>query len=143
VIVETFLSGREFTFGITGTGEQARAVGGMEILLRENAEKNVYSYTNKEECEQYIDYIPLKGEDYNKCEKVAMDSYRILGCEDGARVDIRYDGAGNANFLEINPLPGLHPEHSDLPILSALNGIPYPELMKRIMDSAVEKVKKT
>ena len=142
VIVETFLSGREFTVGITGTGENARAVSGMEILLKENAEKNVYSFTNKEEYEELISYVSISGEDKLKCEKLALDAYRILDCEDGGRVDIRYDDKGNPNFLEINPLPGLHPEHSDLPILCRLNGISYPELLKMIMDSAMSKVKK-
>lgn len=142
VIVETYMSGREFTVGVVGSGENARSTGGMEIVLRENAEQGVYSYTNKEECEQYTDYVPIVGEDKLKCEQLALEAFRVLGCEDGGRVDIRYDAAGNPNFLEINPLPGLHPEHSDLPILSALNGISYPELMKMIMDSAVLKVKK-
>ncbi|HEY9114282.1 MAG TPA: hypothetical protein VIN10_06250 [Bacteroidales bacterium] len=142
VIVETYMSGREFTVGVVGSGENARSTGGMEIVLRENAEQGVYSYTNKEECEQYTDYVATAGEDKVKCEQLALEAFRVLGCEDGGRVDIRYDAAGNPNFLEINPLPGLHPEHSDLPILSALNGISYPELMKMIMDSAVLKVKK-
>ena len=142
VIVETFMSGREFTVGITGTGDKARSVGVMEILLKENAESNVYSYTNKEECEELIDYVVTRGEDKFKCEKLALEAFRVLECEDGGRVDIRYDAAGSPNFLEINPLPGMHPEHSDLPILCALNDIPYPELMKMIMDSAREKVKK-
>ncbi|MCJ7579770.1 MAG: D-alanine--D-alanine ligase [Candidatus Aminicenantes bacterium] len=142
VIVETFMSGREFTVGITGTGDKARSVGVMEILLKENAESDVYSYTNKEECEELIDYVVTVGEDKLKCEKLALDAFRVLGCEDGGRVDIRYDAAGSPNFLEINPLPGMHPEHSDLPILCTLNDISYPELMKMIMDSAKEKVKK-
>jgi D-alanine-D-alanine ligase len=83
-----------------------------------------------------------RGEDKLKCEKLALEAFRVLGCEDGGRVDIRYDAAGSPNFLEINPLPGMHPEHSDLPILCALNDISYPELMKMIMDSARGKVKK-
>jgi D-alanine-D-alanine ligase len=140
VLVETFMSGREFTVGITGTGDKARSVGVMEILLRENAESDVYSYTNKEECEELIDYVVTRGEDKLKCEELALDAFRVLGCEDGGRVDIRYDAAGNPNFLEINPLPGMHPLHSDLPILCTLNDISYPELMTMIMDSAKEKV---
>jgi D-alanine-D-alanine ligase len=142
VIVETYMSGREFTVGVVGRGENAHAIGGMEILLRENVKNKVYSYTIKEEFEKYTDYAPIIGEDKVKCEKLALAAFRVLGCEDGGRVDIRYDAAGNPNFLEINPLPGLHPEHSDLPILSALNGIFYSELMKMIIDSAVLKVKK-
>jgi hypothetical protein len=38
-------------------------------------------------------------------------------------------------------MAGMHPEHSDLPILAGLHGIPYPELMKMIMDSAVKKIR--
>ncbi len=140
VLVETFLSGREFTVGITGTGENARTVGCMEIVLKEHAEKGVYSYVNKEECEELIEYVITTGVEKKKCEKLALEAYRVLNCEDGGRVDIRYDHKGNPNFLEINPLPGMHPEHSDLPILCTLNGIAYPELMEMIMDSAIQKV---
>jgi D-alanine-D-alanine ligase len=140
VLVETFLSGREFTVGIVGTGENAKAIGCMEIVLKEHAEKGVYSYVNKEECEELIDYVVTTGQDKEKCEKLALEAYRALNCEDGGRVDIRYDHKGNPSFLEVNPLPGMHPEHSDLPILCTLNGIAYPELMKMIMDSAIQKV---
>ncbi|MCB2207750.1 MAG: ATP-grasp domain-containing protein [Bacteroidetes bacterium] len=140
VLVETFLSGREFTVGIVGTGENAKAVGCMEIVLKEHAEKGVYSYVNKEECEELIDYVITTGQDKEKCEKLALEAYHVLNCEDGGRVDIRYDHEGNPSFLEVNPLPGMHPEHSDLPILCTLNGIAYPELMKMIMDSAIQKV---
>jgi len=42
--------------------------------------------------------------------------------------------------LEANPLPGLHPGHSDLPILCTKAGIPYRELISRIVASAAERV---
>jgi len=141
VLVETYLSGREFTVGIVGTGEEARSVGVMEIILNEKAEKNVYSYVNKEECEELVEYVLVKGPVAEACEKVSLDAWRALGCEDAGRVDVRHDGAGIPNFIEVNPLAGIHPEHSDLPILSTKNGISYPELMKMIMDSAIKKVR--
>ncbi len=140
VLVETFLSGREFTSGIVGTGENARAVGTIEIKLLAGAEKNVYSYVNKEECETLVEYVPVWGKEKEECEALALEAYRVLGCEDAGRVDIRYDADGKPGFIEINPLPGMHPEHSDLPILAHKNGIPYPELMKMIMDSALAKI---
>lgn len=141
VLIETFMSGREFTTGIVGTGDKARAVGTMEILLNENAEKNVYSYINKEECESLCEYKATTGREKEVCEELALASYRLLGCEDAGRVDIRMDENGIPNFLEINPLAGIHPEHSDLPILSQLNGISYEELMAMIMNSAIQKLK--
>jgi len=42
--------------------------------------------------------------------------------------------------MEVNPLAGLHPEHSDLPIICNLQGIPYLQLMKWIMESAEERI---
>jgi len=140
VLVERFLPGREFTVGVVGTGMNACAVGTIEIVLMENAEKNVYSYVNKEQCETLIEYKLAFGKEKMLCEAVGLQAYRLLGCEDGGRVDIRMDEYGIPNFLEINPLAGLHPEHSDLPILSRLNGISYRELMKMIMDSAIKKI---
>ena len=140
VLVETYLSGREFTVGIVGTGENARSVGVMEIVLNAKAEKNVYSYVNKEECEELVQYVLATGPEAKACEKVSLDAWRVLECEDGGRVDIRYDNKGIPNFIEVNPLAGLHPEHSDLPILTTKNGISYPDLLKMIMDSAITKV---
>jgi D-alanine-D-alanine ligase len=141
VIVERYLSGREFTAGIVGTGDQARCIGVMEIILKENAEENVYSYVNKEECEERIIYSLTDPAAVEACSSLALKVWKAIRGEDGGRVDIRFDDKGIANFLEVNPLAGIHPEHSDLPILSKLNGIAYDKLMKMIMDSAVKKVR--
>jgi D-alanine-D-alanine ligase len=143
VLVETYLSGREFTAGIVGTGELAKCVGVIEIILKENAEEGVYSYVNKEECEERIVYSNTDQAAWEACSSLALNVWRTLRCEDGGRVDIRFDHQGKAHFLEVNPLAGMHPEHSDLPILSTLHGISYGELMKMIMDSAVLKMEKS
>ena len=136
VIVETFLPGREFTVGITGTGAEAEAVGVLEVILNEKAEQNAYSYVNKEKCEELVEYKAVDGKIAEDCMKVALDSWKCLDCRDGGRVDLKLDENGIPNFLEVNPLAGIHPEHSDLPILATKKGISYPVLMKRIMDSA-------
>ena len=39
-------------------------------------------------------------------------------------------------MLEINPLPGLHPTHSDLPMIWTAIGRSYPALIERIVASA-------
>jgi D-alanine-D-alanine ligase len=75
------------------------------------------------------------------CSTLALNAWKAIRAEDAGRVDIRFDEFGKAYFLEVNPLAGLHPVHSDLPIVAGLYGIPYPVLMKMIMDSAVEKIK--
>ncbi len=49
-----------------------------------------------------------------------LAAYRALECRDACRLDFRSDAAGEPVFLEANPIAGLHPTHSDLPILSGL-----------------------
>ncbi|HEU4534595.1 MAG TPA: hypothetical protein VFS00_10775, partial [Polyangiaceae bacterium] len=59
---------------------------------------------------------------------------------DGGRVDVRADADGRLNFLEVNPLPGIDPESSDLPIMARLAGWTYPQLIGRIVSSASSRV---
>lgn len=142
VLVEKFLSGREFTVGIIGTGDKAHSIGVLEVLLRQNAEQNVYSYFNKEEYKTVVEYKLVKEPIALACEEVAINSWKVLNCQDGGRVDLRCDENGIPNFIEVNPLAGLHPINSDLPILASKNGISYEELIKMIMQSAITKIKK-
>jgi D-alanine-D-alanine ligase len=144
VLVETFLPGREFTVGIVGTGKAARAIGSIEIVLRSDAEPEVYSYTNKEECETLVEYRHVTRVDplVAEAERIALDAWIALDCRDGGRVDIRCDAAGKPMFLEVNPLAGLHPTHSDLPMIATAIGMPYAELIRAIIESAVTRIPK-
>jgi D-alanine-D-alanine ligase len=137
VLVETFLPGREFTVGVIGTGRRAEAVKVMEVILKENAESEVYSYVNKEECELRVEYRAPVDPEAEQAAACAIASWRALGCRDAGRVDLRSDANGLPNFLEVNPLAGLHPEHSDLPILCKMAGIGYRELIRRILAEAL------
>lgn len=141
VIVETYLSGREFTVGITGTGSQATVIGVMEVILTSKAESGAYSYTNKQEFRERCRYELTGGEMATACEKVALAAWNALNCADGGRVDLRCDANGIPNFIEVNPLAGMNPTYSDLPILSRMNGISYDELIGKIMQSAIQKIK--
>jgi len=142
VLVETFLPGREFTVGIVGTGDAARAIGSIEIVLRSDAEPDVYSYTNKEECEKLVEYRHVTRIDplVAEAERIALDAWIALDCRDGGRVDIRCDARGKPMFLEVNPLAGLHPTHSDLPMIATAIGMPYVELIRAIVDSAAKRI---
>ncbi|MEI6613924.1 MAG: hypothetical protein WCL37_03425 [Chrysiogenales bacterium] len=136
VLVETYLPGREFTVGVVGSGAAAEAIGVMEVFLRPEAEANAYSYVNKENCEELISYVLAPEDVAGPCRELALKAWRGLGCLDAGRIDIKMAGNGVANFLEVNPLAGLHPDHSDLPIICKLMGIPYQTLLERIMASA-------
>lgn len=135
-LVEEYLPGREFTVGITGTGKEAYAVGGMEILCKDN---KPYSVEVKENYQDYCAYLPLDEDLYNKCKNVALRAWSALGAADAGRVDLKTDRNGNICFIEVNPLAGLHPVHSDLPILSKMNGTDYQALIEMIMRSCMNR----
>jgi D-alanine-D-alanine ligase len=140
VLIETFLPGREFTVGITGTGRDARALAVIEVVLKSEAESHAYSYVNKQRYEDLVEYRLVKDSMADKAAEVALAAYKGLGCRDAGRVDLRSDMHGQPHFMEINPLAGLHPEDSDLPILNRMAGSTYLDLIDRIISSARARV---
>jgi D-alanine-D-alanine ligase len=142
VLVEKYLPGREFTAGIIGTGGNAKCIGVLEITLNKEAEPDVYSYLNKEFYDERVVYSLVKDKEIiREAADISLRAYRILGCRDAARADLKADAQGKLNFLEINPLAGLHPVRSDLSILCGKIGVPYGELISRIVDSALQRVR--
>ncbi|MDD5724010.1 MAG: hypothetical protein PHY29_09800 [Syntrophales bacterium] len=136
VLVETFLPGREFTVGILGTGKDAASIGVVEVILLDNAEPDVYSYENKEQYKERVEYRLVNDEMAKQAEKTALAAWRGLGGRDSGRVDLRSDAAGIPNFMEVNPIAGLHPENSDLCIIAAKRSMTYTALIEAIMKSA-------
>lgn len=139
VLVETFLPGREFTVGILGTGEKAEVVAILEIHLKEADDRGVYSFDSKEECETRVEYLLADDKLAKDSAELALKVWRSMGCRDAGRVDVRADGKGVPHFIEVNPLAGLHPEHSDLPIMCNLKGIQYLTLIEKILSSALSR----
>jgi D-alanine-D-alanine ligase len=137
-LVEPFLPGREFTTGLVGEGDGAEVIGTLEVvLLPDVAEPHAYTYVNKEECEQRCAFPLADADSAARCAPVALAAWRALGCRDAGRVDLRTDAEGRLQVLEVNPLPGMHPSHSDLPMLCTAVGMPYVDLVRRIVDAAL------
>jgi D-alanine-D-alanine ligase len=136
VLVEAFLPGREYTVGVTGTGDAATALGVMEIHLHHEPEAAAYSRDNKKFYESRVSYSLVGDGKREEAIDVALAAWRTLGCRDAGRVDLRCDARGGVQFLEVNPLAGLHPIHSDLVILCRLLGIAYQDLIARILAMA-------
>ncbi|HEY8463661.1 MAG TPA: D-alanine--D-alanine ligase [Bacillota bacterium] len=140
VLIEGYLPGREFTVGITGTGSEATVLGVMEVRLADKAETGIYSYYNKQNYQERVEYALVSGAMAEVCSEVALKVWRGLGCRDAGRVDLKLDAAGVPNFIEVNPLAGLNPQHSDLPILARLAGIEYRKLIAMIFEAALQRV---
>jgi D-alanine-D-alanine ligase len=137
VLVEAFLPGREFTVGILGTGDRASVIGVVEVEFRPEADGAIYSYSNKAHYEGRVRYRLVVDKAARKAGSVALAAWRALGCRDAGRIDLKADGCGQPQFLEANPLAGLDPVRSDLPIMCGLVGMSYNDLVARILDSAL------
>ena len=140
VLVEEYLPGREFTVGLIGTGDEARVIGTMEVEMLPEAGSTIYSFTTKENCEKLCRYSALKESGLRKeIEALSLAAYRALECRDGGRADVRLDAEGRPSFMEINTLPGLHPTHSDLPMIATQEGMTYAGLIGAIVGSALQR----
>lgn len=135
-LVEEYLPGREFTVGIVGYGQDAVAIGGMEVICANNLP---YSVEVKENYTNYCTYKPLGDDIVDECKSVALGAWKALDAVDAGRVDLKADRFGKICFIEANPLAGLNPIHSDLPILSRMSGIEYQTLMEMIVKAAIKR----
>ncbi|HPD96083.1 MAG TPA: ATP-grasp domain-containing protein [Tenuifilaceae bacterium] len=141
VLVEEFLPGREFTVGIVGTGSTSYPVGIMEISITDKSADTIYSMFVKENYVNRVEYTVPEDTVTQQCYKVALDAWRVLGCKDAGRVDLRMDKNGVPNFIEVNPLAGLNYVYSDLPILAYKAGYSYTQLISEIVTSALKRLK--
>lgn len=141
LLVETYLSGREFTAGVVGTGEDSVSVGCMEVHFNQHAKDSIYSYDMKTNWEEYISYSLPDKEIANQVCGLAIDAWKVLECRDAGRIDIRFDARGVPHFIEVNPLAGINEKTSDLPILARMNGVSYDSLIESIITSALKRTK--
>ena len=142
VLVEEFLPGKEFTCAVLGNGDEATVlpIVGMNFDALPKGALPIYSFDAK-----FVWDRPEKPLDIFQCparitkelqasiERVTLDAFRVLGCRDWARIDVRLDAAGIPNVLEVNPLPGILPDPSDnscLPKAARAAGIGYDELIQ-------------
>lgn len=138
VLAEEFISGREFTVGLLGNGDDLHVFPPMEIVYHKSPIEgyNVYNYTVKQEYQSYVTYrCPAEIPDAMEQEMIRLSKkiFSALNCRDFARVDFRTDETGKLYFIEINPLPGLAPHYSDYPMLAEFCGVSHEELVGAVL----------
>lgn len=138
VLVEEFLTGREFTVGVLGKA-RPRTLPLLEVVFTGDEAHPVYGYEQKQDSRGVRFECPAKvaPEIARAVESVAKRAFVALGCRDVARIDVRFDGEGNAHFIECNPLPGLSPGWSDLCVIAEAAGWRYEELVGAILRPAL------
>lgn len=73
---------------------------------------------------------------------LALQVYRIFECRDYARIDFRLDSMGRPFVLEVNPNPDISFDDSGFCRAAAAAGLDYPAVIKKIIDSAIERTRR-
>ena len=141
VLVETFLPGAELTVALLGSGARARVLGAMEIAPADaDIAGFVYGLEAKRNYKTLVRYhIPPRFPAGQRAdaERVALAAYRLLGCRDVARVDLRMDAAGRPHFMELNPVPGLNPVTGDICLIANGIGMSHTALIGSVIEEAL------
>jgi D-alanine-D-alanine ligase len=143
-LVEEYIAGREFTVGLLGD-KRPRVLPPMEICFKKKDDSRpVYDYAVKQEWEKHVYYecpAKLTEAEQKAMEKIARATFWALDCRDVARVDLRMDADGRIYVLEVNPLPGLTPDYSDLVLIAKACGMEYDQLIAEIMTGGLRRMR--
>jgi D-alanine-D-alanine ligase len=152
-LVENFLPGREFTVGVLGRHDTLlysrypewydkdgfHRFPVLELDSSRSVTPGVYGIEAKahsvgsDGAPGYLCPAPVEPELAKKLQHLAYRAHVILGALDVSRTDIRLDAEGQPRLIEINTLPGLTPNYSDLCLQAASEGIRYEDLILEIL----------
>ncbi|HUI29164.1 MAG TPA: ATP-grasp domain-containing protein [Candidatus Acidoferrales bacterium] len=153
-LIEEYLPGREFTVALLGNGNELKVLPPVEIRFDSLPSEAlpVYSYeakwlwdTRESPIEVFKCPAPIDDSLSAKIEYVCRKTFEVLNCRDWSRIDLRLDGSGEPNVIEINPLPGILPdpeEHSCFPMASRAAGLDYDHMMNAVLDAALKRTGK-
>ncbi len=130
VIVEKFIKGFEVTSAILG--EEALP------LVSMSTDRVFYDYTAKYFDDNTRYQCPCESDLFEETEvqEIALKVFSVLGAHGWGRVDFIIDEEGQANFIELNTIPGMT-SHSLVPIAAKQNGVDFATLCVRILDSSI------
>jgi len=140
-LVEEYIQGRELTVGLLGE-RRPRVLPPMEIVFLQPSERAVYDYACKQDWQRHVRYeVPaaLTREELRAVERTSRSTFMALGCRDVARIDLRLARDGTVYVIEVNPLPGLTPDYSDLCLISNGAKIDFRSLIGDILSGAIKR----
>ena len=148
VIVEEFIEGRELNVSILGS-EELLVLPISEIDFSETPDSfnHILTYHAKWEprSEVYHKTIPVCPAHLTKTvekhvKDVALKAYKIMGCRDYARIDIRLDRGNNPFVLEVNPNPYLSEGVGFIRSAEA-HGVSFSQTLRMIVEFALRRSK--
>jgi len=137
VLVEEFIPGREFTVAILEDGSGPHALPVVELV----PPGDTFDFRAKYAPGHCRFHCPaeLSPSQRESVQEAARAAHIALGCRDLSRVDIRLAHDGTPYVLEANTLPGMT-EMSTYPRAADAAGIPYDELIERLLLRAISRL---
>ncbi len=135
ILVERAVSAREIEVSVLGNHDPKASIPGEIVPHRE-----FYDYAAKylEEGTQLLIPAKLKKSEVKKVQAMAVTAFRALELSGMARVDFFIEKRGGKIFLnEVNTIPGFT-SISMYPKLWEADGIPFRELITKLIDLALE-----
>ncbi len=136
IVVERGICGREFECAVLG-GDVPQASAPCEII----PSQEFYTYEDKYVLNQARIELPAKltKEQTAEVKRLAIACFETVGCEGMGRVDFLMEDATGELFInEINTIPGFT-SISMYPRMWEYSGIPYSELLDRLIDLALQR----
>ncbi len=141
VLVEPFVAGPEYTVTVVGHGPP-RALPVLQRALERSTGIGLHAVAGPPGAAQDLRHDTpgvLTAELEAQLQELAIRAFVALECRDFARVDFRLDAAGQALFLEMNPLPTFAPDGS-FGIHAELEARPLPHLLAEVIDGGLRRL---
>lgn len=144
IMIMEYIEGREFTVGVIEENGSLKVLPILEIDLSglPKGINKIYSFEAKVQYDDLVKYYcpaRLNEEMKTKIEDTAKSAFKSLGLRDYARVDIRLQNEV-AYVIEVNSLPGLDKEHSDLCKMVSAMDLEYDDLIRKIVKQAINRM---
>jgi D-alanine-D-alanine ligase len=139
VLVEEFVDGVEVECGVLGNREPIASLPG-EIVAHGFGGVDWYDYSAKYD-EGGMDLIIPPGipeASIERVQEISIDAFIASDCEGMARVDCFVTTDGEVLVNELNTIPGFTATSVYAKLFEA-SGVPYPELLDRLIELALER----
>ncbi|MET0693584.1 MAG: D-alanine--D-alanine ligase family protein [Propionibacteriaceae bacterium] len=135
IIEQGFVGARELECGVLGDPAGGTPVASEVAEIRMHTESGFYDFQAKYLPEEQVDLdVPanVPPDIADQVREWAVRAFEAVGCEGLARVDVFVTRELKVVINEINTMPGFT-EHSMFPRMWAASGLPYPELVDRLI----------
>ena len=135
IVEQGFVGARELECGVLGDLDGGRPMASEVAEIRMHNPSAFYDFEAKYLPEEQVSLDVPADIDHELADRVrelAIRTFEVIGCEGLARVDVFVTRDDQVMINEINTMPGFTP-HSMFPRMWAASGVPYPELVERLI----------